>query len=150
MAEKPHDPKAHPQADHPRDHEAPAHPQPAAEAKAKVAAQLDAAIGKGLAQLDASIRTQLQLAGPPGSGLYTLLDNLAVSTLGCSRTSYPTDTPQGNAPPATQSGSSSAAPRSDPNFGPGVPGTSPPGPLPGAGRGQAPNAASSAPLGPNA
>lgn len=147
MPDKTHDPKAPAaQADHPREHETQslAHPQPAADAKAKVAAQLDAAIGKGLAQLDASIRTQLQLAGPPGSGLYTLLDNLAVSTLGCSRTSYPTDTP-----PATQAGSS-AAPRSDPNFGPGVPGTSPPGPLPGAGRGQAPNAASSAPLGPNA
>lgn len=148
MPEKPHDPKHPPQHDQtqPPAHSQINHPTEATAQtqKDKAAAQLDAAIIKGLAQLDATIRTQLQLAGPPGSGLYTLLDNLAVSTLGCSRTSYPTDPPQG-----TQ-GQASAAPRSDPNFGPGVPGTSPPGPLPGAGRGQAPNAASSAPLGPNA
>lgn len=94
-----------------------------------------AAMANGLMALDETIRTQLKLAGPPGSGLFMLLDNLAHSTLGTKRSAFPQalDVHYGR----------QQAPA------PGVPGASPPGPLPGAGRGQSPHANSSAPLGPN-
>lgn len=127
-----------PQPPHP-----PTKPQidPGTEPQRETAAAVDG-VNAGLVALDATIMSQMQISGPPGSGLFMLLDNLAVSTLGCTRTAYPT-APAPTGAPGTPGARSDP---SNPNFGPGVPGTSPPGPLPGAGRGQAPNAASSQPL----
>lgn len=107
----------------------------AAAAQAKHTQEVAAGCNSGLAALDETIRRELKIAGPPGSGLFMLLDNLAVSTLGTKRSAFPT--PASNNPGDYYR---QQAPL------PGVPGTSPPGPLPGAGAGQSPNANSSAPL----
>lgn len=112
------------------------HKEQAATPRAPAPAAPPDACLSGLKALDEHIRTSLKLAGPEGSGLYTLLDNLSVQTLGTRRSAFPT--PAAN-PPGNYYRQQDAAP--------GVPGTSPPGPLPPSNQmGQGPGANSSAPL----
>jgi hypothetical protein len=54
-------------------------------------------IAKGLVELDTTLREAIAgkgPPGPPGSGLYYLLDHLAVTTLGVPRKSFPRDEPE--------------------------------------------------------
>ena len=49
----------------------------------------DIDIMRGLDALDQAIRDSVLPNSPPGAGLYLLLDSLAVSTLGASRSAFP-------------------------------------------------------------
>lgn len=139
------DPGPHPQgpaqAHDPKESQAVAEhvqPQPPQrDPKAEAQKQAAQSIGGALMQLDEHIRTSLKLSGGPGTGLFTLLDNLSNQNLGTPRSAFVS--PLTNNPGDYYR---QQAPL------PGVPGSSPPGPLPGAGRGQAPGASSSGPLQP--
>lgn len=50
-------------------------------------------IAAGLAAIDATMITSLGGKGGPGTGVFYLLDNLAVSTLGVPRTKFPPPAP---------------------------------------------------------
>ena len=52
-----------------------------------------ASLMDGLIALDKVIRDATTPTGAEGSGLYMLLDNLAVSSLGIPRSSFPVDPP---------------------------------------------------------
>ena len=57
-------------------------------------------IARGLAAIDKTIRDQAGGKGPVGSGLYYLLDHIAVTHLGVPRRPFPIDEPKPVTPPA--------------------------------------------------
>jgi hypothetical protein len=59
-------------------------------------------IARGLAAIDKTIRDQAGGKGPVGSGLYYLLDHIAVTHLGVPRRPFPIDAPKPAPEPANR------------------------------------------------
>jgi hypothetical protein len=63
-------------------------------------------IARGLAAIDKTIRDQAGGKGPVGSGIYYLLDHLAVTHLGVPRRPFPIDAPKPPPEPERSGGQS--------------------------------------------